>query len=259
MRPKSAAELEARWQSRPWYHKPTGTPGEPRHPQGDLNLRLRRALSWLGRAEKEYAVEDFDAAFIFYWIAFNAMYGQLGTSSVDEAYEKDRRRDYFDRVVAFADAESVIYAAIWSVLRDDVERMLANRYVYEPYWRHRNNPAEDRDWEQRFDRARERATEAIRRTRTKDVLRELFFRLNTLRNQSASRRCDLEQFREPKPSTARRENHGVAGVALHRRDDRASGRLRRSTLSGGPRERSAIWGYRNWVMSATSLRVPSTP
>ena len=183
MRPKSAAELEARWQSRPWYHKPTGTPGEPRHPQGDLNLRLRRALSWLGRAEKEYAVEDFDAAFIFYWIAFNAMYGQLGTSSVDEAYDKNRRRDYFDRIVAFADAESVIYDAIWSVLRDDVERMLANRYVYEPYWRHRNNPAEDRNWEQRFDRARERATEAIRRTRTKDVLRELFFRLNTLRNQ----------------------------------------------------------------------------
>ena len=72
-----------------------------------MNLRLRRALSWLGRAEKEYTVEDFDAAFIFYWIAFNAMYGQLGTSSVDEAYEKDRRRNYFDRIVAFADAESV--------------------------------------------------------------------------------------------------------------------------------------------------------
>ena len=183
MRPKSAAELEARWQSRPWYHKPSGVPGESPHPWDDLNLRLRRALSWLERAENEYGTRDFDAAFIFYWIAFNAMYGQLGTSSVDEAYEKDRRRDYFDRIVAFADAESVIYDAIWSVLRDEIERMLANRYVYEPYWRHRNNPAEDRDWEQRFDRERERATEAIRRTRTRDVLRELFFRLNTLRNQ----------------------------------------------------------------------------
>lgn len=183
MRPKSAKVLEAKWEGRPWYHKPSGEPGEPRHPQDDLNLRLRRALSWLGRAEKEYKGRDVDAAFIFFWVAFNAMYGRLGTSSVDEAYEKDRRRDYFDRIVAFAAAESVIYDAIWSVLRDDVERMVANRYVYEPYWRHRNNPAEDRDWEQRFDRARERATEAIRRTRTKDVLCELFFRLNTLRNQ----------------------------------------------------------------------------
>ena len=92
-------------------------------------------------------------------------------------------RNYFDRIVAFADAESVVYDTIWSGLRHVIERMLENRYVYEAYWRHRNNPAKDRDWEQRFDRARERATEAIRRTRTKDVLCELFFRLNTLRNQ----------------------------------------------------------------------------
>jgi uncharacterized protein YeaO (DUF488 family) len=32
---------------------------------------------------------------------------------------------------------------IWSVLRDEIESMLENRYVYEPYWRHRNNPAKD--------------------------------------------------------------------------------------------------------------------
>lgn len=183
MRSKSALTLAAKWKSRPWYHKPSGQPGEPQHPQDDLNLRLRRVLSWLGRAEKDHTAGDCDAAFIFYWIAFNAMYGQLGTSSVDDTYERDRRRDYFDRIVAFADAESAIYDTIWSVLQDDIERMLENRYVYEPYWRHHNNPAEDRDWQQRFDSAREQALDAIRRTRTKDVLRELFFRLNTLRNQ----------------------------------------------------------------------------
>ena len=108
MRPKSARALEAKWKSGPWYHKPSGEPGEPPHPSDDLNLRLRRVLSWVGRAENEYKAPDFDAAFIFYWIAFNAMYGRLGTSSVDEVYEKDSRRDYFDRIVTFADAESVI-------------------------------------------------------------------------------------------------------------------------------------------------------
>ena len=71
MRPKSALTLADKWKSRPWYHKPSGEPGQPRHPKDDLNLRLRRALSWLERAEKEYATEDLDAAFIFYWIAFN--------------------------------------------------------------------------------------------------------------------------------------------------------------------------------------------
>ena len=183
MRPKSANDLDGKWKSLEWYHKASGASGDPPHPLDDLNLRLRRVLSWLGRAEKEYRASDFDAAFIFYWIAFNAMYEQLGTSSVDETYERDKRRDYFDRIVSFANAENVIYDSIWSVLRDEIESMLENRYVYEPYWRHRNNPAKDRNWEQRFDRARERGTEAIRKTRTKDVLCELFHRLNTLRNQ----------------------------------------------------------------------------
>ena len=64
MRLKSVAELETKWRGRPWYHKPSGSPGEPRHLQDDLNLRLRRALSWLGRAEKEYTGRDFDASLV---------------------------------------------------------------------------------------------------------------------------------------------------------------------------------------------------
>jgi hypothetical protein len=39
---------------------------------GDLGLRVHRALSSLQRAEM--AGDDHDAAFIFYWIAFNAAY-----------------------------------------------------------------------------------------------------------------------------------------------------------------------------------------
>ena len=40
----------------------------------NLGLRVHRALSWLQRAEM--AEDDFDAAFIFYWIAFNAAYAE---------------------------------------------------------------------------------------------------------------------------------------------------------------------------------------
>ena len=115
MRPKSANDLDGKWKSLEWYHKASGASGDPPHPLDDLNLRLRRVLSWLGRAEKEYRASDFDAAFIFYWIAFNAMYEQLGTSSVDETYERDKRRDYFDRIVSFANAENVIYDSIWCI------------------------------------------------------------------------------------------------------------------------------------------------
>lgn len=41
----------------------------------DLNLRVHRALSWMTRAG-DVAGTDPDAAFIFYWIAFNAAYAR---------------------------------------------------------------------------------------------------------------------------------------------------------------------------------------
>ena len=102
-----------------------------------LNLRLRRALSWLGRAERESGKEppDWDAAFIFHWIAFDAMSSQLG-----DAKKTDRQRpQYFKRMVAFADASSAIYGAIWSVLQDDIRQILENKYVFQPYWENRND------------------------------------------------------------------------------------------------------------------------
>ena len=46
-----------------------------------LGLRVHRALSWVERAERES--DDPDAAFIFYWIAFNAAYAQDRPRSLD--------------------------------------------------------------------------------------------------------------------------------------------------------------------------------
>ena len=183
MRPKSAAALVRKWESREWYGRPSSASGGAAPPSEHLNLRLRRGLSWLARGDQEYERGDSDAAFVFYWIAFNAMYGQLGASSVDGTYERDKQRDYFKNVVAFADSASEVYRTIWSVLREPIVRMLENRYVFDPYWRHHNNPAKDGDWKQGFDRARERAADAIRKAKTEEVLRELFDRLYTLRNQ----------------------------------------------------------------------------
>ena len=39
----------------------------------DFSLRIHRAISWIGRAERER--EDHAAGFLFLWIAFNAAYG----------------------------------------------------------------------------------------------------------------------------------------------------------------------------------------
>ena len=40
----------------------------------EIGVRVHRCLSWLNRAEQ--ANEDCDAAFIFFWISFNAAYAE---------------------------------------------------------------------------------------------------------------------------------------------------------------------------------------
>lgn len=175
MRPKSAAELREAWKGARFF---TGRPSS--HPHDQINLRLRRALSWLERAEQESGKDppDADAAFMFHWIAFDSLSSQLGN-----AKSRDQRRRYFERMVAFADAESVIYDAVWSVLRDDIGNILENRYVFQPFWDNHNDPSQERDWERRSDDKQRAVKRALRETRTGDVLIELFLRLNTLRNQ----------------------------------------------------------------------------
>lgn len=175
MRPKSAAKLREAWKGAHFY---TGRPSTNSHDQ--INLRLVRALSWLERAEQETRKDppDADAAFMFLWIALDALSSQLGGL---KSY--NQRRRYFKRMLAFADAESVIYDAVWSVLRDDIGRILDNRYVFSPFWENRNDPSQSRDWKRRFDNKQRVVKQALREFRTGDVLIELFQRLNTLRNQ----------------------------------------------------------------------------
>ena len=180
MRAKSANDLECEWKKRSWYRKPLLESAAPPHPLDDLNLRLRRVLSWLGRAEREYKARDFDAAFIFYWIAFNAAYGQLGPSSNEERRDWDRC-DYFDRIVV--DSDKAIYDTIWADLPDPIEDMLTNKYVYEPYWQYRNGAKKHKNWKKRFEDAKEEAEQAMKSVQTRFILLELFRRLYTLRNQ----------------------------------------------------------------------------
>ncbi len=95
----SAATLEARWKTNP----------DSEQRQNPFNLRMRRALSWLARAEQER--DDPDAAFIFYWIAFNAAYAEERPGSY-EVGERAAMRDYF-RAVVSKDGNHVIYDSVW--------------------------------------------------------------------------------------------------------------------------------------------------
>ena len=143
-----------------------------------LALRMRRALSWLERAEKE--LEDADAAFIFYWISFNAAYAQDRQHRFQE-HEQSLYADYFNTTLS-VDSDGTIYDAIWERFPQSIRVLLDNRFVFQPFWDHQAGLGHD-NWEYKFDDSRSAVHDALSRRDTRVILNTVFDRLYTLRNQ----------------------------------------------------------------------------
>ena len=145
----------------------------------DLGLRMRRAVSWLERAEQEK--DDPDAAFIFYWISFNAAYA----TDLDFAESESEARqfnDYFQQVVAL-DENRLIYNAVYDRFSDSILLLMDNQFVFQPFWKYQNRVPGYADWAQRFQSTQSRIYEARNRQDTGMILDTLFDRLYVLRNQ----------------------------------------------------------------------------
>lgn len=145
----------------------------------NVGLRVHRAISWLGRAERE--TDDRDAAFIFYWIAFNAAYADDIRQAVASG-ERNSFEDYFAKLIGL-DKEHRIYNAIWEKFSASIRVILDNRFVFQPFWNHLNGMDGYEDWEERLTRSRARTNSALQRRDTHAVLGALFDRLYVLRNQ----------------------------------------------------------------------------
>ena len=146
---------------------------------GPLGLRMRRALSWLCRAEQE-GETDHDAAFIFYWIAFNAAYAKE-VSRDPASTERDRFTQYF-RTILSLDSRNTVYDAIWETYSGPIRLLLDNRYVYHPFWEHHGGRGYD-NWQHTFEQATRRVNQALARRDTHFILSTLFDRLYVLRIQ----------------------------------------------------------------------------
>ena len=144
----------------------------------NLALRMRRALSWLERAEKEK--DDDDAAFIFYWIAFNAAYARVKSSEF-ERRERNLFEDYFDKILGL-DSEYTIHDAIRVRFSGLIEPLLNNEFVFQPYWNNRDGLSYV-DWQKPFYKSRGKVERAFDRADTLVILNNLFDRLYVLRNQ----------------------------------------------------------------------------
>lgn len=148
----------------------------------DHGLRVHRALSWLQRAEMAGNDDDDDAAFIFYWISFNAAYA----NDVDEAALSRPERSVFDDFfckLTKIDQDGRIYDAIWQRFSQSICLLLDNRFVFQPFWKHHNQIAGYEDWETRFARSKRTIRRALSAHNTRLILGILFDRLYVLRNQ----------------------------------------------------------------------------
>ena len=145
----------------------------------EMRLRVRRSLSWLERAEME--ADDHDAAFIFYWIAFNAAYAEDRPDAYEES-ERAARNRFFARILRL-DTNKPVDFAVWERLSGSIRRILNNRYVFQPFWRHHNQVPGYEDWADSFARSREATDDALASGNTNAVLTSLFDRLYVLRNQ----------------------------------------------------------------------------
>ena len=143
-----------------------------------LQLRLHRALSWLGRAERE--PEDADLRFILLWISFNAAYAREVDAESKPEWQRLRR---FLEVLVKLDANERIHDAVLDRFRDGVQQLVANRYVYGPFWKHFNGVEGYENWKSRFSNDKRRVIFQLQEGKTSAVLITLFNRLYVLRNQ----------------------------------------------------------------------------
>ena len=148
--------------------------------RNNMTLRLHRAISWIQRAEYEVGRHDMDAAFIFYWIAFNAAYASE-SEEVDLSARKSHDR-FFDKLVAL-DRSEKIYEALYNTFAHAIWGLTNNKFVYDQFWKYFNGLPGYDDWETNFDDGRKRMNKSFYDRDTRTSLSILFERLYMVRNQ----------------------------------------------------------------------------
>ncbi|MDE2801665.1 MAG: HEPN domain-containing protein [Chloroflexota bacterium] len=147
----------------------------------DVTLRIVRALSWADRGLAAKAADDPDAACIFFWIAFNAMYARR-TDSYSENQEQRDFQEFLDKA-KLLDRKGDLVAGLRACWDDAKAGLIDNRYVYKAFWTVGLAGAGDRRWQEGFERERQQVERSAQRGDYLPALRPLFDRLYVLRNQ----------------------------------------------------------------------------
>lgn len=145
----------------------------------NLSLRVHRALSWLDRAEQSKG--DLDAEYVFLWVAFNAAYAN-DIDAHQQMTEQKLFRIFLNRLCDF-DRDNRIYDFLWAEFTSSIRVLLANKYVFQPFWDFHNHKISESEWQQEFSRANSKASRALADKDAGRVLAVIFRRLYVLRNQ----------------------------------------------------------------------------
>ncbi len=143
----------------------------------NTRLRIHRAISWIARAQAEQ--NDHDARFVFLWIAFNAAYA---SELALEGCARDQIAAYFKRLIE-RDAQGRVAALLLRQFTGPIRTMIANKYVFEPFWRALREHDDSDRWKTKFEEDNRLALRAVMEGGTEHVLAVVFDRLYVLRNQ----------------------------------------------------------------------------
>lgn len=146
---------------------------DPRHRDDPLMLRMRRVTSWITSAAQEE--RDEDTAFICYWVAFNALYGDdAGLVKLEET-ERAIYRRCIERI---ADTGPLgLYRDLTGAfMEEEISELVNVRFMLAPYWY-------TGSWEHALKDDARRLDNAFQWKNVKEVLCLIFDRLYVLRNQ----------------------------------------------------------------------------
>ena len=171
--------------------------GNSRH--SNFMLRMRRGTSWLARAEEDLfgrETPDPDAAFVFYWIAFNAAYADNRADGT-EGGERERFNEYFGQLLSYDKSNRICGALRDEFSKETFLSFINNQYLYWRFWEHHGDDRKHRDWQARFERENRTAERALDRVMPRrgnavsldavqerqELLQTLFDRMYVFRNQ----------------------------------------------------------------------------
>ena len=155
----------------------------------DFNVRIRRAISWMQRAEKEQRAED-DIRFIMLWVGLNALFETYVPDDKRSEYKEFKAVCGFLKKLLSLDQDGEIHKALWEnpKVKNKVLQLVRNKFVCREFWQSFHELRTSRNWisdvESQISDDVETVREAFQQNKTRlKHLRLVFRRLYTLRNQ----------------------------------------------------------------------------